>query len=439
MDLNGFVDFYHPYIRSHPDASLQTAVEKFVAAHFCHNGGTSSFGVKLHLNDLARTLNEQYTFGSICTYDCSRFRGVDDQLYFYKVDCPQEESQTMQVLSELISYADAREQGTTFQLFENADFIQNAPDGTYTYIVVSLEERMFIFGTQTNSLSEVATKHRHLLHRVLERFKEHEEVFFHYGGEIQIETTTSTPPNIERLIKFNFMSGTFMSERSGGYDDEEFVYAPEMKILLVEFASQQNEQSIAQASKRRSQQTTNDQPHVQSTIQFSTSEFITKSNIITPHHIIILYILAGLRVMVFESECFTFDNLIYKILRLTNKAIRKVNSPLSTKTYDQIQEEYQLLDPSERPDTFDKYFYIEYVVKKNPSAPSYIDISVDEYTSLHARILKLEDKCIFVRCSAGESENESAGAGAGASAGAGESESAGAGAGADARYAFGRH
>ncbi len=414
MDFTSFVSFYNDYTQRHPDASLKTVTDKFIAGHsLCDR--KSSFGATLHLNRPALALNEAAPFGDICDNACARFRGVDGNVYFYKIVCPETSdndpsAETSRQLNDLLRNAEAREQQSAFQLIENQTLLLSAPDGTYTYIVVSLDEQVFLFGTRTSSLSEVVSKHRHLLHRALEQLGRSDRIVFHYAGEMRITSTA-----VSRLVEFNFMSGTFMKRASAGNEAQRDLYAPELIQTFTRLAGDPRDNPAQ--SLKRSRRTEGGDENERGPVEFryNDTEFITNKAIITPYHIVFLYILAGFTIMVFDHDCNQFSSSVQiRLARqriMTDYAIKFANSTHSAKSFDTIRQEYEAMDPSVRPaPTFDEYFYNEYVRKKTPSEPEYLDIAATELR-MKGTVLAIDDPRIQVRCS-----RASAGAGGAAAA-----------------------
>lgn len=417
MNLADFVTFYHDYSRRHPTASLKNAVFKYVAGHFCR--AESLFGLKLHVNAPALETHKEVSFNEICQGKCSRFRGVDGKIYYYSLTCPSDESASIAMLEDLISFAEEREQRASFQLFENEPFLRDAPDGVYTYMVVSIDDRPFVFAVQTNSVGEVGTKHRHLLHRIIARFpdpNEREHLMFHYAGEIRILSTADHA----RLIQFNFESGTFMGEEGlglGRRDDEE-LYAQQLITLFTRLASESDEAPVQPMKKTLTEKAADERDSKTLRFEHVQEGFIHLHSVTTPHHVIILYILAGLRITVFEGRnCINFAHI------LLNQLVRRnARKALLTRLgkYKAIVDEYDSLDPTTRPATFDEYFHIKEIMPHYRDDHDYGFYDADRLEKeMQLRTLRIDDPRILVSCSAppvAAASESTASAGAGGAA-----------------------
>jgi hypothetical protein len=319
MNIDDFQAFRLRYCETHPGTDLATVVYKYVAGHarFCSHFGMRIDAVIADNTDLQ--IVRATGHGGVSESKCSQFQGTDGKNHFYRVFGAGRD-ENVRTLETIL-------QSDELRIFRDEQVFFEAPRGIYTYIIGSSEDgQAHLFAVQVLSVGEVMTKHRHLFERLRALL-----VRFHYAGEL------STRGN---HVLVNFESGTLMSSFSQDNRSLERTWFDEDVLPMF--------QRLTRTYKRKLES----DPDEVFTFTYHPYTLIT-SDIKTPRHVILLYLIAGLRVHLYESNC-NHHRMLGESLDKQIDVIRTYNS-----SRESLQREFEELAVSEKQkyESLDHYIF----------------------------------------------------------------------------------
>jgi len=245
-----------------PDLTLEEAIRKFVRALTLHPNLPLQFGLELNLdvNNLTRMPEVVHSYSE----KCAKLVGNDSKEYLFLVEKPN--VQASQLLEQLTLLN---------KIWLDSDFVNAAPTGSYTFMIGSTSEGIpHLYAMRAFTYHEIGTKHCQILERITsEAFGPERMSVLHYAGEMFVRVRRDG----ERAIDFNFSSGTYMRGETEP-ELEKTTYEPEIIKLLHSFV----------------------QPGKNVRVKLGAKLLI--SGIVTPREAIWMYLIAGMKILIFKSE-----------------------------------------------------------------------------------------------------------------------------------------